>query len=100
MENFLYKANKIKAHNRIVKLEAKNIKQQERFDKLSDKCKDLMSKYDTKYQEKLIKMNKKIEKLEKENAILKSENDSYKYIFEKVPKFILRIFVGKNKLKE
>ena len=100
MSNFLYKVNKIQTHNHIVRLEEQNAKQQKKFDELSEKCKDLMTEYDTKYQKKLLSMNKQIDKLKKENNNLKAENSLYKSALKKIPKFILNLFIGKNKLGE
>lgn len=96
MEKFLYKMNVIKNNNHIVRLETEKVQKQEKFEKLAEGCKSLMIEYEIKGQQRLLEMNEKINNLENENSVLRKERDFYSSSLEKIPKFILKLFVGKN----
>ncbi|MGN1330858.1 MAG: hypothetical protein ACI4VN_05985 [Clostridia bacterium] len=98
MNEFLYKINMIKNHNHIVRLEKENMKNEERMEKLAVGCKSLIAEYQIKNQETLLEMNEKINRLEDENNILRKERDFYSSNLNKVPKIILKMFIGKNKM--
>lgn len=98
MNEFLYKINMIKNHNHIVRLKKENKQNEEKFDKLAGGCKSLILEYQIKNQKSLLEMNEKINELENENNMLRKERDFYSSSLAKVPKFILKMFIGKTKM--
>ncbi len=95
MEEFLKNLNTVKEHNYVVKLKTENKKKDARIKQIQDECKNIVVQVTKEYKAEL---NKKITNLEEENKKLKNENSFYKSILDKIPKFILRIFIGKKSL--
>ena len=100
MEEFLIKLNMVKNHNTILRLKNENIKKDKKFIELKNNTKKLIDDYATGNREIITNLKFKINELEEENSKLNSENIFYKNTINKIPKFIFRIFVGKNKMLE
>lgn len=98
MNNFLYKINNIKTHNQIIRLKKDNEQKTEKMNELITECKNIVLDYQEKNQSKLIKMNETINKLETEKENLRKERDYYKNSFDRIPKFVLKLFIKNNKL--
>lgn len=97
MKEFLYKLNLMNNHNKIIQLEKKNQKNVDRTQKLVESYKEIINNYEIKKQTEIKEMSEKIKFLEEENSNLVLQCKFYKDCLDKVPNFILRIFVGKNK---
>lgn len=97
MKNVLYKLNMVKNHNKIAVLEQKNRQSIEKTQELVEAYKKIINDYELKINAEKNFVNDKISALETENSNLKLECEFYKSCLEKIPKFVLRIFVGKNK---
>ena len=97
MKDFLYRLNLMKNHNRIISLEKKNQRNVEKTQELVESYKEIINNYENKKQTEAKKLNEKIKQLEEENSNLVLQCKFYKDCLDKVPNFILRIFVGKNK---
>lgn len=100
MDNFLYKLNSMKNHNQIIKLKKENETKTQKMNEVISECKNIVLDYQKKNENEILKMNDKINTLEDENNELRKQRDFYRDSLEKVPKFILKMFVGKNKLLE
>lgn len=98
MNNFLYKINNIKTHNQIMRLKKDNEQKTEKMNELITECKNIVLDYQEKNQSKLIKMNETINKLETEKEEIRKQRDYYKNSLDKIPKFILKLFIKNNKL--
>lgn len=97
MKDFLYKLNIMKNHNKIISLEKKNQENVDKTKELVDSYKEIINNYDIKNQKEIQKMNEKIKLLEEENCNIVLQCKFYKDCLDKIPNFILRIFVGKNR---
>jgi len=100
MNKFLFKLNMIKSNNEIVRLKKSNEIKDKKLQKVSDGCKSLIIEYEIKNQKALLELNEKVNKLENENSELRKQRDFYCSSLEKIPKFLLKLFVGKNKMLE
>ena len=115
MRDLLLKLNMIKNHNYIVKLKKEN---SNNIGKIKD-CKTLFEQYKASKQAEVDEINNKIKQLEENNKQLKDKNsvlenetkklqdenlelennlDFYKKIIERIPKFIVKLFVPKRLL--
>ena len=97
MKDFLFKLNMMKNHNQIIRLEQKNKENTDKTQKLVESYKKIVSDYQEKNETEMKIMREKIEKIEEENSNLKLQCKFYEDCLDKIPKFILRILVGKNK---
>lgn len=84
----------IKEHNHAVKLEKNN---KRKIKEIKGKCKDIITEYQ-KNNNKIIKdMEENIIRINKENEQLKMQLAFYKSVIDRIPKFILKIFIKKYK---
>lgn len=97
MKDVLIKLNMVKNHNEIVNLKQKNKENNTKTQELVDSYKKIVSDYENKMQKEIKQMNEKINKIEEDNINLKMQCQFYKDCLDKIPNFIVRIFVGKNK---
>ena len=97
MKDVLIKLNMVKNHNKIVNLKQKNIENNIKTQELVDSYKEIVKDYEQKMQEEIKTMNDKINLIEEKNANLQMQCQFYKDCLDKIPNFIVRIFVGKNK---
>ena len=94
MEKNLFKIQMIKEHNHAVKLEKNN---KRKIKEIKVKCKDIITEYQ-KNNNKIIKdMEENIIKINKENEQLNMQLAFYKSVIDRIPKFILKIFIKKYK---
>ena len=94
MEEFLTKLNIVKKNNYINKLERENKKNEERIQIYVSNFKKALT------EEELEKRNnlKQIKELTENNKKLQDENNSYKYILEKIPNWVIKLFAGKKNI--
>ena len=97
MKDVLVKFNMVKNHNQIISLKHKNKENTDKTQELVDSYKKIVSDYEDKMKSEVNNMNKKIAEIQEENSNLKMQCDFYKNCLNKIPNFILWIFVGKNK---
>ena len=100
MNNFLYKINSVKTNNQIVRLKKENELKDKKMEEVVSECKNIVLDFQAKSKNKVFEMNEKINKLEDENNELRKQRDFYKDSLEKMPKFIVKMFSGKNKMLE
>ena len=94
MEEFLAKLNLVNKNNYINKLEKDNKKNEEKVEKYVENFKKEITEQELakrKYQQT-------IKELTEINQKLQDENNSYKYILDKIPKWIIRIWAGKKNI--
>ena len=92
MEEFLAKLNIANKNNYINKLEKRNKVNEQLIEKYLENFKKEITEQEItkrKYQQE-------IKELTENNKILENENKSYKYILEKIPNWIIKLFVGKK----
>lgn len=94
MEDFLTKLNIVKKNNYINKLERDNKKNEERLEKYVSNFKKEITEQELEKRNYL----QTIKELTENNQKLQNENNSYKYILDKIPNFIIRIFAGKKNI--
>ena len=70
------------------------------MNELIAECKNIVLDYQEKNQSKLIKMNETINKLETEKEEIRKQRDYYKNSLDRIPKFVLKLFIKNNKLLE
>ena len=100
MNNFLYKIKSVKTNNQIVRLKKENELKDRKMTELVSECKNIVLDFQVKNKSKVLEMNEKINKLEDENNELRKQRDFYKDSLERIPKFIVKMFSGKNKMLE
>lgn len=93
MEEFLTKLNIAKKNNYINKLEKENKHNENKINKYVENFKKVMIDMEKEKRKNL----DIIRKLEEDNKKLKDENASYKYTLSKVPHWIIRLFVRKDR---
>ena len=94
MEEFLAKLNIANKNNYINKLEHENKKKQEQVEKyISNFKKEIIAQELEKK-----KYLQTIKELTENNQKLQNENNAYKYILKKLPKWIITLFVGKKNI--
>jgi len=94
MEEFLTKINLVKKNNYINKLEQDNQKNKEKIEKYVSNFKKEITEQEIEKR----KYIQTIKDLSQDNQKLKQENDGYKYILNKIPSFIIRLFAGKKNI--
>ena len=97
MKDILVKLNMMRNHNQIAKLKQENKDNTAKTQALVQSYKQIVNEYQEKIQNEKIDMKEKIARLEEENSNLRIQYQFYKDCLDKIPNFILRIFVGKNK---
>lgn len=94
MEEFLTKLNIAKKNNYINKLERDNQKNEKRIEKYVENFKKEITEQELEKRKYL----QQIENLTKQNEELLNENKGYKFILDKIPNFIIKLFVGKKNI--
>lgn len=92
MEDFLTKLNIVKKNNYINKLEKNNEKNQKRIEKYVENFKKEITDQELEKRKYL----QQIQELTKINEELENENKGYKFILDKIPNFIIKLFAGKK----
>lgn len=93
MEEFLTKLNIVKKNNYINKLEKENKHNENKINKYVSKFKEVITEMEIEKRKNL----QTIKELTENNKKLEDENKSYKYILEKIPNWVIKLFAGKNK---
>ena len=94
MEEFLTKLNIVKKNNYINKLEKDNERNEKRIEKYVENFKKEITEQELEKR----KYIQQIENLTKQNEELLNENKGYKFILDKIPNFIIKLFVGKKNI--
>lgn len=94
MEEFLTKLNIVKKNNYINKLERDNKRNEQKIEKYVENFKKEITEQELEKRRYL----KTIQELTESNEKLQNENKSYKFILDKIPKFIIKFFAGKNNI--
>lgn len=94
MEDFLTKLNIVKKNNYINKLEQNNKRNEERIEKYVENFKKEITEQELEKR----KYQKTIQELTEANEKLQNENKGYKFILDKIPNFIIKLFAGKKKV--
>lgn len=94
MEEFLTKLNIAKKNNYINKLERDNQKNEKRIEKYVENFKKEITEQELEKR----KYIQQIEDLTKQNEELLNENKGYKFILDKIPNFIIKLFAGKKNI--
>ena len=94
MEEFLTKLNIVKKNNYINKLERDNKKNEIRIEKYVENFKKEITEQELEKR----KYMQQIEELKKINKELENTNKGYKFILDKIPNFIIKLFAGKNNI--
>lgn len=92
MEDFLTKLNFVKKNNYINQLERDNKKNAERIEKYVSNFKKEITEQELEKRRNL----QTIKELTENNKKLQDENNSYKYILNKIPNWIIKLFAGKK----
>lgn len=93
MEEFLTKLNIVKKNNYINKLEKENKHNENKINKYVSRVKEVITEMEIEKRRNL----ETIKELTENNKKLEDENKSYKYILEKIPNWVIKLFAGKNK---
>lgn len=94
MEDFLAKLNFVKKNNYINKLEKDNKKNEELIEKYVLNFKREITQQEQEKRKHL----KIIKELTENNQKLQDENNSYKFILDKIPNWVIRFFAGKKNI--
>lgn len=94
MEEFLTKLNIVKKNNYINKLEQNNKRNEERIEKYVSNFKKEITEQEIEKRKYL----QTIQELTKQNEELQNTNKGYKFILDKIPNFIIKLFVGKKNI--
>lgn len=94
MEEFLSKLNIVKKNNYINKLEQDNERNEKRIEKYVENFKKEITEQELEKRKYL----QQIEELTKQNEELLNANKGYKFILDKIPNFIIKLFVGKKNI--
>lgn len=94
MEEFLTKLNIVKKNNYINKLEQDNERNEKRIEKYVENFKKEITEQELEKRKYL----QQIEELTKQNEELLNANKGYKFILDKIPNFIIKLFVGKKNI--
>ena len=87
MEEFLTKLNIVKKNNYINKLEQDNKKYEARIEKY-------VSNFKKEITERELEKRKNLETIQK----LQDENSMYKFILDKIPNWVIKVFAGKKNI--
>ena len=94
MEEFFTKLNVVKKNNYINKLERDNQKNSELIEKYLENFKKEITEQELEKRKHL----QMIKDLTENNQKLQNENNGYKFILDKLPNWVIRLFVGKKKI--
>ena len=94
MEEFLTKLNIVKKNNYINKLEKENKHNENRINKYVSNFKQVITEMEIEKRKNL----QTIKELTEDNKKLQDENNSYKYIINKIPGWVIRLFAGKKNI--
>ena len=94
MEDFLTKLNIVKKNNYINKLERDNEKNEKRIEKYVENFKKEITEQELEKRKYL----QQIQELTKINEELENANKGYKFILDKIPNFIIKLFAGKKNI--
>ena len=94
MEEFLKKLSIVSKNNYIIKLEEENKRKQEKIEKYVSTFKKEFTEQELEKR----KQQQTIDELLAQNKLLESQNKTYKFILDKIPNFIIKIFAGSKKL--
>lgn len=94
MEEFLTKLNFVKKNNYINQLERDNKKNEERIEIYISNFKKAITEQELEKRQNL----KTIKELNEANQKLQAENNSYKYILDRIPNWIIKLFAGKKNI--
>lgn len=94
MEEFLTKLNFVKKNNYINQLERDNKKNEERIEIYISNFKKAITEQELEKRQNL----KTIKELNDANQKLQAENNSYKYILDRIPNWIIKLFAGKKNI--
>lgn len=93
MDEFLAKINIVKKNNYINKLEKENKHNENRINKYVDNFKKVITEMEIEKRKNL----ETIKTLTEDNKKLQDENNSYKYVLNKIPNWVIKLFAGRNK---
>lgn len=93
MEEFLTKLNIVKKNNYINKLEKENKQNENKIDKYVSNFKKVITEMEIEKRKNL----ETIKTLTENNKKLQDENNSYKYVLNKIPNWVIKLFAGRNK---
>ena len=94
MEDFLTKLNFVKKNNYINQLERHNKKNEERIDTYVANFKKALAEQELEKMQQL----KTIQELTESNKKLQDENNGYKFILNKIPNWVIKLFAGKKNI--
>lgn len=94
MDEFLTKLNIVKKNNYINELEKDNLKNKAKVEKYVENFKKEITNQELEKRKYL----KQIDDLTKINKELENTNKSYKFILDKIPNFIIKLFAGKKNI--
>lgn len=92
MEDFMAKLNIVKKNNYINKLEKDNKKHEEQLEKYISNFKKEITEQELEKRKYL----QTIKELTENNEKLQNENKSYKFILNKIPNWVIKLFAGKK----
>ena len=93
MEEFLTKINIVNKNNQIKKLERQNKNAENRIERYVNNFKNTITEMEIEKRQNI----KLIEKLTEDNKKLQEENKGYNYMLNKIPNWVIKLFVGRNK---
>ena len=94
-EKFI-RLNFIQKHNEIIKLKRENKEKDDKIKEVIEDCREISREYNKKQEDIVIKLKNEVTRINSEKEQIEKERDFYKNSLNKIPKFILRIFCGKN----
>lgn len=94
MEEFLTKLNIAKKNNYINKLERDNERNEKRIEKYVANFKKEITEQELEKRKYL----QQIQELTKLNQELENTNKGYKFILDKIPNFVIKLFAGKKNI--
>lgn len=94
MEDFLTKLNIVKKNNYINKLEKDKKINEQKIEKYVENFKKEITEQELEKR----KYIKQINELTKINKELENTNKGYKFILDKIPNFIIKLFAGKKNI--
>ena len=92
MEEFFTKLNIVNKNNYINQLERNNKINEERIEKYVENFKKEITEQEIEKRKYL----QTIEELTENNKKLENENKSYKFILDKIPNWVIKLFAGKK----
>ena len=96
MNEVLFKLNMIKNNNQIVKLKHENKILNSKTIELVDSYKKIIKEYQDKTKNEIDDLKENVRRLEEENKKLHVQNQLYKTSLNKIPNFIVRLFIGRK----